>query len=158
MKKSILISIIFLVSLGVFVFFNTGEVAETADTNVVWRVGEEVITLDIADTPESRRQGLSGRESLDEDKGLLFVMERPSIYGFWMKDMNFPIDILWLDRKLKVVHIETAVSPNSYPRVYRPTEPALYVIEVNAGKANKLGVNLGEKLDITGLKQHQEKL
>lgn len=91
------------------------------------------IATGLADTPSKRVQGLSGRKNLAKDTGLLFIFEKPSRDGFWMKDMNFPIDIIWFDQDQKVVTIKKNATPESYPEVFYPTAESLYVLEVPAG-------------------------
>src|SRR4051812_48326835 len=59
----------------------------------------KIISIEVADTPEARERGPSGRESLPQGSGVLFVFDAPATYGFWMKDMRFPIDIVWLDEE-----------------------------------------------------------
>lgn len=69
-------------------------------------IGGKKIRVDIADTVVTRTQGLSGRTSLAETDGMLFVFENADRYGFWMKDMNFAIDIIWIDPEKNIVYIE----------------------------------------------------
>lgn len=113
------------------------------------------IKLEIADSPEELEKGLSGREKLDQDKGMLFVFEKPGRYSFWMKDMNFPLDIIYLSDS-KVVTIHKNIPPlkdetNANNQIlYEPTEPADKVIEINAGLADKYKLKVGDsvKLDL----------
>ena len=102
--------------------------------------------IEIADTPEERIKGLSGRESFDENTGLLFIHDEPGIYGIWMKDMNFPIDVIWLDENYYIVDIASDVQPDSFPEVFEPGVPALYILEVNAGFARRNGIETGDNL------------
>ena len=95
---------------------------------------------EVAKTPESQRKGLSNRKSLAEDHALLFVYERASILEYWMKDMNFPIDIVWMDETYTVLHIDRHVLPGSYPKTYSSEQPAKSGIEVNAGRASEVSV------------------
>jgi uncharacterized membrane protein (UPF0127 family) len=106
------------------------------------------LNLEVVDTNETRTQGLSGRELLPRDTGMLFVFDVPDTYGFWMKDMRFPVDIIWLDEQFRVIHIEQNVSPETYPNVFTPTEKALYVLEVNTGVSDELHIEKGTLLDI----------
>ncbi|HRZ30119.1 MAG TPA: DUF192 domain-containing protein [Candidatus Paceibacterota bacterium] len=89
--------------------------------------------LEIADTNEERQQGLSGRASLPRDTGLLFVFEQPGRYGFWMKEMNFPIDIVWLDKNKKVLGTTKNLQPSSYPKIFYSPENTSYALEINTG-------------------------
>lgn len=109
-------------------------------------VGRSFFVAEIADTPEKRKQGLSGKESLPPNHAMLFVFPAEGVYGIWMKDMNFPIDILWLDPDKKVISIKENVSPETYPEVFYPEKGALYVIEVNAGKVDEALVGVGDEV------------
>ncbi|MEX0934268.1 MAG: DUF192 domain-containing protein [Candidatus Saccharimonadales bacterium] len=107
------------------------------------------VEVEVADTAESRSQGLSGRESLLDEEGMLFVFDQPGIYGFHMLDMNFAIDIIWIDSDLKVVDITYNLSPESYPEIVTPVEPVSYVLEVNAGFVNQYDISIGDSLKLT---------
>lgn len=109
----------------------------------VLKLGNAELTVRMLDTDEERIQGLSGRKSLPADEGYLFVFDVADEHGIWMKDMRFPIDILWLDSGLKVVHIEHAVDPETYPEVFRPGKPALFVLEANSGFAKDNNIEVG---------------
>jgi hypothetical protein len=101
--------------------------------------------LEVADTDASRMHGLSGRESLEPNAGMLFVFGHRGIYPFWMKGMKFPLDIVWIDDG-KVVDVETLEPPSPYlniPPNHIPRGMADLVLEVNAGKAAELGLAKG---------------
>lgn len=102
-------------------------------------IGATTIQVEVADTAASREQGLSGRESLGEGSGMLFVFDMPGNYGFWMKDMKFSLDILFADEQGKIVSIYGDLAPDSYkknpPKVFYPASPAKYVLEVPTGFA-----------------------
>jgi uncharacterized membrane protein (UPF0127 family) len=105
------------------------------------------ITVEVVDTPELRAKGLSGRESLAQDKGMLFVFENSSNDNcFWMKDMNFSIDMIWMNEDREVVTVKSSVSPESYPETFCPEGPAKYGLEISDGRANELEIVAGEKL------------
>lgn len=113
-------------------------------------IGDMPLRVAIADTADERMLGLSGTTGLPESTGLLFIFESDSRPGFWMKDMLFPIDIIWISAKGEVVGIEHDVSPATYPATFRPTEPIRYVLEVPAGfsvahyiqKSSKISVEM----------------
>lgn len=107
------------------------------------------IQVEVADSKGEREQGLSGRVSMRNDEGILFVFETPGKYGFWMKDMNFPLDIIWINENGLVVDIERDLSPDSYPKTFINEVDASYVLEVNAGLAKEFGLFLGSKVKIT---------
>ncbi|MBI3442514.1 MAG: DUF192 domain-containing protein [Candidatus Sungbacteria bacterium] len=100
------------------------------------------IEIEIATTTAAQQKGLSGRNSLPADRGMLFVFSRPAAYRFWMPDMRFPIDIIWINDN-KIVDADEDVSPRfdpAHPVFYTPARLVQYVLEVNAGfmKRNKL--------------------
>lgn len=99
----------------------------------------------VADTLAEREQGLSGVTSLPKNGGMLFVFETERRWGIWMKDMQIPIDIVWLDADKKVVHIEPYVDPELDTNVtFLPDEAALYVIELASGEVDKAGIKVGQ--------------
>lgn len=112
----------------------------------VLKVGDRTFALEEATTPAQQRQGLSGRMAMGRDQGMLFVFNNEGRPCFWMKDMQFPLDIIWVNTKHKVVHIRKNVSPETYPEAFCPDKPAKYVIELNAGEATKAGIRQGQTL------------
>jgi uncharacterized membrane protein (UPF0127 family) len=104
--------------------------------------------MEVADTNQLKEKGLSGHAPLAKNQGMLFVFKTPDAYGFWMKDMLFPLDIIWLGEDYRVVHVEHAVSPDTYPKIFTPTSPALYVLEISAGQADLLGIKIGDSVQI----------
>lgn len=111
------------------------------------KLGDEEIKVEVVDTIESRAQGLSGKSSLEEDEGMLFVFDIAGVYPFWMKDMNFPIDIIWMDENQKVIYIKKNATPESYPESFWPKENSKYVLEVSSMFTNKHNIKLGDKLE-----------
>jgi len=111
-------------------------------------VGSVKVLVDVADTPALREQGLSGRKSLEKGEGMLFVFDTPGIYSFWMKDMNFPIDIIWINQNKKIVYIKENVTPGSFPQAFASTENAQYVLEVPAGFSARNNVQVGDIIDL----------
>lgn len=105
------------------------------------------IKIEIADTLEERTKGLSGRKYLEKDTGLLFIFPQPDIYRFWMKDMNFPIDIIWISPDWKIVDINEALDPGTYPQTFSPSSTVQYVLEVNAGWTKKNQVKIGNRVE-----------
>jgi uncharacterized membrane protein (UPF0127 family) len=112
-----------------------------------------VLDVEVADTGASRELGLSGRKVISPTDGLLFVFDQPGRYGFWMKDMKFPIDIVWINEDGVVVHAEREVSPDTYfnynpPKTFINGPEASYVLELASGQSEKLGLYLGAKVEI----------
>lgn len=118
-----------------------------ADASCDLELGQSCITLEVATTEAARAQGLSGRRTLNNDQAMLFDFGRPVETCFWMKDMNFPIDIVWLNSRKEVVTIASNVQPASYPDSFCPDSPSEFVIEFNAGVAEQFGLSQGQKLD-----------
>lgn len=104
------------------------------------------ITLEVVETPEARQRGLSGRTTLPGGEGMLFIFPTDERHGFWMPDMHFSIDIIWFNTEMRAVHIAEQVSPESYPTIYTPDEPARYVLEVPAGWVAEHGIAEGDTL------------
>ena len=77
---------------------------------------------------------------------MLFVFDRDGNYGFWMKDMKFPIDIIFADAQKKIIMIYHNVQPDSYPKVFYPNAPARYVLETPAGFADLNKINIGVQM------------
>lgn len=119
--------------------------AETPPTHICF--GEQCIKLEIAGTPEQRSLGLMHRKHLERMKGLLMVYEGEERASIWMKNMHFPLDLIWLDKDARVVHLEEKVPPcGSGPCPgYAPEQPGKYVLEVPAGTIESMGLRTGSK-------------
>jgi len=110
----------------------------------------QCLRLAVAETPQERQEGLSNYDSLKADQGMLFLYDQPGTYGFWMKDMDFAIDIIWLDENNRVVTIKQRVQPKSFPQTFKPDQPAKKVIETPAGWTQKQNINSGDQLTLVG--------
>ena len=130
-------------------------------------IGEKTFQVEVASTAFERAHGLSGRNGLAEGTGMLFVFDSPSDQGFWMKDMKFPIDIIWIrgDSPSQISPGETwegkvvGFVENAVPepekavwnlKVYYPPEPVDHVFEVNAGDVKKYGIKVGDTVSFPG--------
>lgn len=111
--------------------------------------GGKAIKVEIADEAEEHWRGLSNKPSLDREEGMLFIFGRKQVRSFWMKDMNFPIDIIWMDGN-EIVNITKNAQPEgSTPeRTYSSIYPVNFVLEVNAGLSDELGLKRGDKVII----------
>jgi len=107
--------------------------------------------VEIVDTPELRAQGLSFREALSPNAGMLFVFSESDKYGFWMKDMLFPIDIIWFDDEFVVVDVKENLAPESYPEVFKPRVPARFALEINISGISDNDIVIGKKAIYEGL-------
>ncbi len=110
--------------------------------------GDRAIPVSIADTQALREKGLSGTESLAAGTGKLFVFDAPGVYSFWMKDMKYPIDIVWIDSSWRVVDITSAAAPESYPTLFSPHREIQYVLEINANEAAVDNLSVGAQLQL----------
>ena len=95
---------------------------------------------------KSREKGLSGRASLAKNEVMIFKFDTDDYHQIWMKDMKFAIDIVWTDAGKKVVYVEKAVAPETYPKTFAPDVPARYVLELSNGRADSLGIAVGTQL------------
>jgi hypothetical protein len=122
---------------------------KSLDINKIQHVKIAGVTLkvDLALTSEAQEQGLSGRSGLKEDQGMLFVFDHMDKYPFWMKDMNFPIDIIWIGEDLRVVYIKKSALPESYPETFTPNQNAKYVLEVMSSFSEKNNLKVGDKVE-----------
>ena len=145
----LLIVILALVSIARenFIYKHTAspQVSNTKNTKHIKLAGVN-LTVDLATDNATREQGLSGRNSLAENQGMLFIFDAPGNYAFWMKDMNFPIDVIWIDQNLKVVYIQKDAEPSSYPNLFTPKVNAKYVLEVFSGFSEKNNLKIGDSV------------
>ena len=140
-----------LVSYLLLLQFTPGKVQsrefEYAHAKVITESGIS-INVEVSDTPEKRSLGLGKRDKLLKGWGMLFVFQERIPHHFWMKDMQFPIDIIWIDNR-RIVYLAENVPPSengSSPIVLKPTRPSNFVLEIEAGGAKALGLKLGQKL------------
>jgi uncharacterized protein len=133
--------IIFLI--GIIIIFS-GCVKKDQKNNVII-INNKEINIEIADSWPERVQGLSGRDNLCNDCGLMFIFDNKDEYSFWMKGMKFSIDIIWIDDNKIVYIVENASLPrgDNIPS-YIPVVPANKVLEVNAGFVKKNNIKLGD--------------
>ena len=113
------------------------------------KLGQLDYVLGVVDNSQTRQKGLSGRSNLLPRHGLLFVFQTLGKYGIWMKDMNFAIDIIWLNDNQRIVGLAANIQPDSYPEVFRPQTDSLYVLEINAGEAALAGLEIGDYINLT---------
>ena len=113
------------------------------------------ILVDIALTDKQVQDGLSIKNSLNENEGMLFFLGEPRKASFWMKNMKFPIDIIWLNETFSVVHIEQELPPCEsvfYCKSYKPNSEALYVLETIDGFSKKHDLQIGDNIDFQLIK------
>lgn len=105
--------------------------------------GDVKFAVELADSPEERKQGLMFRESLPEKQGMLFVFDDIAVRGFWMKNTIIPLDMIFIDQNWIVVEVKSNIQPcNEEPCPSYHSVPAKYVLEINAGLAEKYGIGV----------------
>lgn len=124
-------------------------VATPSSADQILVLGDKELKVEIVDTPLSRVEGLSGREGLDGGTGLLFVFESPETPGFWMKDMNFSIDILWFDEGKNLIDITEDITPETYPETFYPTQSILYALETNVDEFPSIEDFIGKTFELS---------
>ena len=111
------------------------------------KIAGKILKVELALTQKDQEQGLSGRNNLGEDEGMLFVFDHIDKYSFWMKDMKFPLDIIWISDDYHVVYVKENAIPESYPKSFSPIVDSKYVLEVNAGFSEKNNLKVGDKVE-----------
>ncbi|MBF0489452.1 MAG: DUF192 domain-containing protein [Candidatus Omnitrophica bacterium] len=109
-------------------------------------VKDVCVKVEVVRSSEDMRRGLQGREGLADHQGMLFVFESEDIQRFWMKDMKFAIDMLWIDASNRIVSIASSVAPCQKDpcEVYASSQKALYVLEIPAGFSLKNNLRMGD--------------
>lgn len=130
------ILVLFLIIGSVFIPRNSVRVASNSGS----------VRAVIADTEAKRIQGLSKWPKLPKDQAMLLVFDTDKRHGIWMKDMQFAIDVIWIDRQKIVVDVIPNMKPSSYPTTYYSRTDARYILEVSAGQAKAKGFSVGTQL------------
>lgn len=107
--------------------------------------GNYQFTLEVADTPSARAQGLMYRKSLGKEAAMLFIFSKNTSTSFWMKNTLISLDIIFMDENLSIIHIAQNTEPFSEELISAP-QPYRYVLEVNSGFAAKSGAKVGDKV------------
>jgi len=109
------------------------------------KINGQIINVEIADTIEKQEKGLSGRQSLPENQGMLFVFATSDYYSFWMKDMKFGLDFIWINGN-EIMEVTRKVKPEDYqpPKSLVPENKVDKVLEINAGTVEKAGIKAGD--------------
>ena len=124
------------------------------------KIRDAEFKVEVADTPLLRERGLSGRRYMEERKGMLFIPDGPDAGPFWMKGMLFSLDFIWIDSDCRVVDISPYVrapapgTPDDRLRRYTSYPSAAYTLEVNAGEAERFGIEVGDKVELENIDDH----
>lgn len=113
------------------------------------RINDHIFSTEVIMTPEKRALGLSGRRELCFDCAMLFVFEKPGNSSFWMKDMIFDLDIIWILSD-EIMGIDKNVShERGSAEIVRPQIPVDKVLEINAGGSDRLNLKVGDKVEFS---------
>ena len=148
MKKEYIIFLVIILVIVIIAFRGGQEIKEDLLTEVCFE--ENCFQVEIANTDEKRERGLMFREELCSDCGMLFVYDKEVKSKFWMKNTLIPLDIIWLNSDLEVVHVANAVPcVTEECELYGPSsEKSQYVLEVNSGVSERIGLGEGSDLEL----------
>jgi len=145
MKKWISVLIFIVIIAGIFLVVRKNFFPENSSENNI-KINNHKIKVEIRQDKAGREKGLSGRENLCTDCGMLFIFDREANYPFWMKEMSFNIDMLWISGT-KVVKIAKDVSSAKGDKeVVDPQILSDKVLEINAGKSEEWGIKEGNEV------------
>jgi uncharacterized membrane protein (UPF0127 family) len=121
------------------------------------KVDDVVLEVQIADDESHRMRGLMFQDPLPYDQGMIFVFSEPGVYSLWMLNMQFALDMIWIDANGNVVHIEQNIPPCETPTEIMacqsivPSEEAMYILEVTAGFVEQFGITKDSKVDMISI-------
>lgn len=113
------------------------------------KIGHQTYSLQVAKNTMALQKGLSGRDGLGQNQGMLFDFKANGNWRMWMIDMHFAIDMAWLNRSGQIIYIKTDATPASYPATFGTSRPSWYVIEVPAYTFNRQNIKVGDTIKIS---------
>lgn len=145
MKHAMLILLAAVLVAGIFFWTRSQKTAASQ-----LKIGDKTtLRIEVVDNAVTQARGLSGRASLGEDEGMLFVFSRPAPRNFWMREMNFSLDVLWI-RDFTVIGFEENIlhpSANGGEIIrFQSGQPADMVLEINAGEIKRRGIAIGDRV------------
>lgn len=153
-KIIIIFGLIILLVVGVIYFQVKGN--QTMKTTGSVKIGDHTFATETVKDAEAQQIGLTKYNSIKEEQAMLFIFEQPGNYGFWMKNMKFSIDLLYINNDTIVSIVEKAepvAKDADNPTIYQPEAPADKVLEINAGLVEKYAIKKGDKVEITETQQ-----
>jgi len=140
----------YLILISIALIFATNIFLNKKDTSSYKKIiiGDKVIKVESAESVMEKQKGLSGRNFMRTNNGMLFVFSQLGLYSFWMKDMKFPIDIIGIDENLRIINIKKNITPDTFPKKFIPQLPAKYVLEVNGGWSDKNEIKEGINIKV----------
>ena len=145
-RKNIKYAWILIVILVLIISYIAVNFSKSYDQKI--KIGNKEVFVEIADTEKELKRGLMGRTDLPEDYGMLFVFPVEAQHSFWMKDTLIPLDLIFIDKDNRVVDIKENFQPCEEEPcdIFRPENNVMYVLEVNAGFADKYKIEEGTYL------------
>lgn len=132
------------ISIFLLLFFLSGCTSNNVKTVCVKNI---CVRAEVVDSDPKRTQGLMFRENLAANQGMLFIFEAEARYAFWMKNMKFPLDIIWISQDKRIVDIKTEVPPcRESCETITPQAKAKYVLEVNSDFTDKNQLKIGDRV------------
>lgn len=150
----VLFGLLFATLLGIMFFQNNPDFKSPFSKTPAITIKNQTFSLLVAKTPKETQIGLSDKPSLPQNEGMLFIFEKPDQYAFWMKNMKFSLDIIFINDNKIVTIIENAEPPKNKdenPQILRPDELADKVLEINSGLSKKYGFEKGDEVKIQNL-------
>jgi hypothetical protein len=156
MKNKAVVGVIIALLFMISIFFALRSVSSLITNVEVGKktimVGDDIFSVDISDSDKEKEKGLSGRNNLAENSGMIFVYDSPRIPVFWMKGMNFPIDIIWISNG-KVIGAEMNIPieknvPEAKMKRYSPPGFVDMALELSAGTVSRLMISIGEDVSV----------
>ena len=144
-KKIVFFIFLFIIIFSLIIFMNKDNEKQA---KVCFK--DNCFEAEIAKTIKEKKTGLMFRKELDLDKGMFFVYDKQDIYSFWMKNVLIPLDIIWINENKEIVFIKENALPCKEKSCFfiKPDKQAKYILEINSGISKKIGLKIGDKLDI----------
>jgi uncharacterized membrane protein (UPF0127 family) len=142
MKKTIIISVTILALFSLFYYLRH-------PLGVKVQIGNDVFHVDVAVTNPEKELGLGNRDFMESNRGMLFTYDHKERYSYWMKNMRFPIDILWIaDNTIVDITKNIPVDTSETLKIYSPKVPVNKALELNAGTSDQLGIHVNDTIRI----------
>ncbi|MBP9711918.1 MAG: DUF192 domain-containing protein [Candidatus Pacebacteria bacterium] len=145
LSKNALYVVAVVIFISIFLITSFSGNHKVSDIKEVSIAGKN-IKVEVAASQSSQEQGLSGHIRLKDDEGMLFAFDHSAKYYFWMKEMTFPIDIIWISQDKKVIYIKQNATPKDGLKTFGPDTDSMYVLEVNSGFSDKNNLQIGDKI------------
>ena len=144
-ENKIFLGLLLILAVAVWSYFFLQDSNSTDGDSKIISINNEKFKIESARSPEEQQKGLGGRENLCADCGMLFEFTQEDKHSFWMRDMKFPLDIIWISSN-KVVFVVKNISPDNQ-NVFAPPVKANKVLEINAGISDKYEIREGSKVE-----------